>query len=119
MKVIGAGLPRTATTTQKLALEILGLGPCYQAVEDAPQSARPSRASSHSGRCSSKFSIRSRARVPSVPGVPDEHCEFLALEVPDEPVPNVNDTEAFRQGIIGGAVTPVQQWWDREQAAVA
>ncbi len=29
MQLIGAGLPRTATTTQKVALEILGLGPCY------------------------------------------------------------------------------------------
>ena len=29
VKVIGAGLPRTATTTQKIALEMLGLGPCY------------------------------------------------------------------------------------------
>ncbi len=29
MTVIGAGLPRTATLTQKLALEELGLGPCY------------------------------------------------------------------------------------------
>ena len=29
MKVIGAGLPRTATTTQMIALEMLGLGPCY------------------------------------------------------------------------------------------
>jgi hypothetical protein len=29
MKVIGAGLPRTATTTQMFALERLGLGPCY------------------------------------------------------------------------------------------
>lgn len=29
MKLIGAGLPRTATTTQKIALEMLGLGPCY------------------------------------------------------------------------------------------
>ena len=29
MKVIGAGLPRTATTTQKLALEMLRLGPRY------------------------------------------------------------------------------------------
>ena len=28
MKVIGAGLPRTATTTQMIALEMLGL-PCY------------------------------------------------------------------------------------------
>jgi hypothetical protein len=46
-------------------------------------------------------------------------CEFLGVDVPDEPVPNVNDTEAFRQGIIGGAVQSVQQWWDREQAAVA
>lgn len=29
MKVIGAGLPRTATTTQMFALERLGFGPCY------------------------------------------------------------------------------------------
>src|SRR5919108_6167994 len=28
MKLIGAGLPRTATTTQMIALEMLGL-PCY------------------------------------------------------------------------------------------
>lgn len=29
MKLIGAGLPRTATLTQRAALEILGLAPCY------------------------------------------------------------------------------------------
>ena len=29
MQLIGAGLPRTATTTQKIALEQLGLAPCY------------------------------------------------------------------------------------------
>lgn len=29
MKLIGAGLPRTATMTQKIALEVLGLAPCY------------------------------------------------------------------------------------------
>jgi hypothetical protein len=29
IKLIGAGLPRTGTLTQKLALEELGLGPCY------------------------------------------------------------------------------------------
>ena len=29
MKLIGAGLPRTATLTQRAALEILGLEPCY------------------------------------------------------------------------------------------
>jgi hypothetical protein len=33
LKVIGAGLPRTATTSQKLALEQLGFGPCYHMTE--------------------------------------------------------------------------------------
>ncbi len=32
MKLIGAGLPRTATLTQKVVLEMLGLGPCYHMV---------------------------------------------------------------------------------------
>jgi hypothetical protein len=32
MQVIGAGLPRTATLTQKVALEMLGVGPCYHMV---------------------------------------------------------------------------------------
>ena len=29
MQLIGAGLPRTGTLTQKEALELLGVGPCY------------------------------------------------------------------------------------------
>lgn len=29
MKVIGAGLPRTATSSQKLAMDVLGVTPCY------------------------------------------------------------------------------------------
>jgi hypothetical protein len=33
MKIIGAGLPRTGTLTQKMALEMLGLGPCYHMVD--------------------------------------------------------------------------------------
>jgi Sulfotransferase domain len=32
LRIIGAGLPRTATLTQKIALETLGLGPCYHMV---------------------------------------------------------------------------------------
>lgn len=32
MRVIGAGLPRTGTLSQKVALEMLGLGPCYHMV---------------------------------------------------------------------------------------
>ena len=33
MQVIGAGLPRTGTLTQKLALELLGFAPCYHWVD--------------------------------------------------------------------------------------
>jgi hypothetical protein len=33
MKLIGAGLPRTGTLTQKVALEMLGLGSCYHMVD--------------------------------------------------------------------------------------
>jgi Sulfotransferase domain len=32
MRLIGAGLPRTATLSQKVALEMLGCGPCYHMV---------------------------------------------------------------------------------------
>ena len=32
MQVIGAGLPRTGTLSQKIALEMLGFGPCYHMV---------------------------------------------------------------------------------------
>ncbi len=32
MKLIGAGLPRTGTLSQKVALEMVGLGPCYHMV---------------------------------------------------------------------------------------
>src|SRR5690242_14870836 len=33
IELIGAGLPRTGTLTQKQALELLGLGPCYHWVD--------------------------------------------------------------------------------------
>ncbi len=33
MQLIGAGLPRTGTLTQKLAFEQLGLSPCYHWVD--------------------------------------------------------------------------------------
>jgi hypothetical protein len=32
VKLIGAGLPRTGTLSQKIALEMLGVGPCYHMV---------------------------------------------------------------------------------------
>src|SRR5690348_11505623 len=33
MRLIGAGLPRTGTLSQKIALEMLGVGPCYHMVD--------------------------------------------------------------------------------------
>src|SRR5258708_17185097 len=40
MQIIGAGLPRTATLTQKIALEMLGFGPCYHMVNVLSDSSR-------------------------------------------------------------------------------
>jgi hypothetical protein len=48
----------------------------------------------------------------------DALCEFLEVEVPSEPVPHLNDTRAFREGIIGGALGALNEWWDaRERPA--
>ena len=42
-------------------------------------------------------------------------CEFLEVGVPDEPLPNVNDTAAFKEGILGGAIAVVNEWWDQRE----
>ena len=45
-------------------------------------------------------------------------CEFLEMAVPDEPLPRLNDTQSFREGIIGGALDVVNDWWQaRERPA--
>jgi hypothetical protein len=45
-------------------------------------------------------------------------CEFLELDIPVEELPRLNDTKAFREGIIGGAIDSVNEWWaDREKTA--
>ena len=45
-------------------------------------------------------------------------CDFLEVEVPAEELPRLNDTKAFREGIIGGALDSVSEWWDaRERPA--
>lgn len=41
LSIIGAGLPRTGTTTLKAALERLGIGPCYHMVELFPRPEHP------------------------------------------------------------------------------
>ena len=42
----------------------------------------------------------------------DPLCEFLEVDVPAEPLPHLNDTTSFREGIIGGALDIVNEWWD-------
>ena len=40
-------------------------------------------------------------------------CEFLDLDVPDTPVPNVNDTENFQKNLMmAPAIAAVNAWWD-------
>ena len=43
-------------------------------------------------------------------------CEFLDVEVPDDPLPQVNDTQAFKDGIIGAAVESLHEWWEKQRA---
>jgi hypothetical protein len=42
-------------------------------------------------------------------------CEFLDADVPAEPLPRLNDSLAFREGIIGGAVDVVCEWWEARE----
>jgi Sulfotransferase domain len=42
-------------------------------------------------------------------------CGFLGVAVPDEPLPRLNDTQSFREGIIGGALGVVNEWWDERE----
>jgi hypothetical protein len=42
-------------------------------------------------------------------------CAFLDVAVPDGPVPRVNDQAAFAEGITGGALAVLNEWWDRRE----
>ena len=75
MKVIGAGLPRTATLTQKVALEMLGFEPCYHMVnvlgnlDNRASLARGARGQERVGRhFRSIFRPRSTGRARSFTG---------------------------------------------------
>jgi len=40
-------------------------------------------------------------------------CELLDVPVPDQPVPNVNDTENFQKNLImGPAIKAINAWWE-------
>jgi hypothetical protein len=38
-------------------------------------------------------------------------CEFVGADVPGEPLPRLNDTAAFQEGIIGGGLGVLNEWW--------
>jgi len=42
-------------------------------------------------------------------------CEFLEVAVPDGPVPQINDTQAFIEGIVGGGIAALNAWWDARE----
>jgi hypothetical protein len=42
-------------------------------------------------------------------------AEFLEVERPEQELPRLNDTKAFREGIIGGALDAVTDWWDARE----
>jgi hypothetical protein len=42
-------------------------------------------------------------------------CEFLEVEVPEDPLPRVNDTAAFTEGILGGSLAVLNAWWDQRE----
>jgi len=42
-------------------------------------------------------------------------CAFLGVAVPDGPVPRINDTAAYAEGILGGSLAVVNAWWDERE----
>jgi Sulfotransferase domain len=42
-------------------------------------------------------------------------CNFLEVDVPGEPVPSLNDTASFREGIIGGGLGALNDWWEQRE----
>jgi hypothetical protein len=42
-------------------------------------------------------------------------CEFLEVDVPAEPLPRLNDSKAFCEGITGGSLGVVSDWWDARE----
>ena len=42
-------------------------------------------------------------------------CGFLEVEIPAEPLPSLNDTASFREGIIGGALDVLNEWWEERE----
>jgi hypothetical protein len=42
-------------------------------------------------------------------------CDFLEVDAPQQPLPRLNDTAAFRESMIGGALDVVNEWWQARE----
>jgi hypothetical protein len=42
-------------------------------------------------------------------------CEFLEVPTPEGELPRINDTLAFKEGILGGAMAALNAWWDQRE----
>jgi hypothetical protein len=42
-------------------------------------------------------------------------CAFLEVGVPEGPVPHVNDTAGFLEGMLGGGLAALNAWWDQRE----
>ena len=45
----------------------------------------------------------------------DPLCEFLEVGVPDAPLPHLNDTASFKEGVLGGGLAMINEWWDQRE----
>ncbi len=45
-------------------------------------------------------------------------CEFLEVDVPDEPLPHANDRDTFLERVMAGALDALQAWRERQDGAV-
>jgi len=44
-------------------------------------------------------------------------CDFLGVDVPDQPLPHANDRATFLGRVMGGAITKLESWQAEQQAA--
>jgi hypothetical protein len=42
-------------------------------------------------------------------------CDFLEVDVPADPVPHLNDTASFNEGIVGGSLGVLNGWWEQRE----
>jgi hypothetical protein len=43
-------------------------------------------------------------------------CDLVGVDVPDTPLPNINDTENFQKNLImGPAIAAINAWWEENK----